>query len=104
MHDNDFYLLVNHGKDETPESIKFATSLRQGTQIQDIEPKESAIFLRKVFAQINQITQQLTTHPTFVLKCRRDATVHKTNRFHDQWERKETYCKYLAKECVSYFE
>ncbi|KAE8443475.1 hypothetical protein EG329_001872 [Mollisiaceae sp. DMI_Dod_QoI] len=91
MHDNDFYLLVNHGKDETPESIKFATSLRQGTQIQDIEPKESAIFLRKVFAQINQVTQQLTTHPTFVLKCRRDATVHKTNRFHDQWERKETY-------------
>lgn len=90
MHDNDFYLLIN-GKEETPSTIRFANTIRQGTELEGIESIDCRTFLRRMGEAIRDLTLQLSRPPTFILECRRDATVHKTDKFERLWERNEEY-------------
>lgn len=90
MHDNDFYLLV-HGKEENPSITKFANNIRQGTELEGIGPIDCRTFLRRMGEAIQLLTLRLTGEPTFILECRRDATVHKTDKFERLWERNEDY-------------
>lgn len=89
MHESDFYISpISQGNDECPKSIKFASSLRKGTEISNISNSDIAVYSRRFEEQVKLLSQRLIGAPIFILEYHPRGTTQKTAKFDRLWKRR----------------